>query len=43
MVVVVDRDHERQAMDLLHASGEQVFSIGRIENCRPGEPQTVVR
>jgi phosphoribosylformylglycinamidine cyclo-ligase len=43
MVVVVDRDNERQAMDLLAAAGEQVFAIGRIETCAPGGPQTLVR
>jgi len=43
MVVVVARDNERQAMDLLAAAGEQVFAIGRIETCAPGGPQTLVR
>jgi phosphoribosylformylglycinamidine cyclo-ligase len=43
MVVIVDRDHQTQAMALLSAAGEQVFAIGRIENCPLGEAQTVVR
>jgi phosphoribosylformylglycinamidine cyclo-ligase len=42
MVVVVDRENERKAIDLLTAAGEQVFAIGRIESCRSGETQTVV-
>jgi len=43
MVIVVDAEHERQAVDVLSAAGEHVFRIGRIEECAPGQPQTVVR
>jgi phosphoribosylformylglycinamidine cyclo-ligase len=42
MVVVVAPEHEHRAVELLSAAGETVFSIGRIEACRPGEPQTIV-
>jgi phosphoribosylformylglycinamidine cyclo-ligase len=42
MVVVVDQEHERQAVDLLSAAGEHVYMIGRIESCAPGQQQTVV-
>ncbi|WIM06782.1 MAG: phosphoribosylformylglycinamidine cyclo-ligase [Candidatus Nitricoxidivorans perseverans] len=42
MVVVVAAEHERHAVELLAAAGEHVFVIGRIEDCRPGEPQTIV-
>jgi phosphoribosylformylglycinamidine cyclo-ligase len=43
MVVVVDRENERKAVELLTAAGEQVFTIGRIETCSPGGLQTLVR
>jgi phosphoribosylformylglycinamidine cyclo-ligase len=42
MVVVVAPEHERQAVELLGAAGEQVFRIGRIETSKPGQPQTLV-
>jgi phosphoribosylformylglycinamidine cyclo-ligase len=42
MVVVVAAEHEKQAVDLLGAAGEQVFRIGRIEASQPGQAQTVV-
>ena len=43
MVIVVDREYAQAAAELLTAAGEQVWSIGRIEECAPGQPQTVVR
>jgi len=43
MVMVIDPEHERQAVDVLSAAGEHVFRIGRIEACAAGEAQTVVR
>jgi phosphoribosylformylglycinamidine cyclo-ligase len=42
MVVVVAPEHERQAVELLGAAGEQVFRIGRIETSKPGQAQTLV-
>jgi phosphoribosylformylglycinamidine cyclo-ligase len=42
MVVVVAPEHERQAVELLGAAGEQVFRIGRIEASKPGQAQTLV-
>jgi phosphoribosylformylglycinamidine cyclo-ligase len=42
MVVVVGREYERQAAELLAAAGETVFPVGRIQACQPGQPQTVV-
>jgi phosphoribosylformylglycinamidine cyclo-ligase len=42
MVVVVAPEHERQAVELLGAAGEQVFRIGRVEARKPGQAQIVV-
>jgi phosphoribosylformylglycinamidine cyclo-ligase len=42
MVVVIDPEHEREAIDILSAAGEHVHAIGRIEACAPDQPQTVV-
>jgi phosphoribosylformylglycinamidine cyclo-ligase len=42
MVVVVAAEHERPAVELLGAAGEQVFRIGRIESAKAGQPQTLV-
>ena len=42
MVVVVAREDVRQALQLLHAAGEQAMEIGRIEARQDGEAQTVV-
>ena len=42
MVVIVADEHERQALHLLHAAGETVYAIGRIEARNDGEPQTTI-
>jgi phosphoribosylformylglycinamidine cyclo-ligase len=42
MVVVVAAEHERRAMELLAAAGEEVHAIGRIEARQGGAAQTVV-
>ena len=42
MVIVLAPENEKPAAELLSAAGEQVFRIGRIEACAPGEAQTVV-
>ena len=42
MVVVVASEFEAQAMMLLSAAGETVWSIGRIEARLAGQPQTTV-
>ena len=42
MVVIVATEHERQAMQLLHAAGETAYVIGRIENRADGQAQTIV-
>jgi phosphoribosylformylglycinamidine cyclo-ligase len=42
MVAVVAAEHERVAVELLGAAGEQAFRIGRIESRKAGMAQTVV-
>ncbi|HBT33030.1 MAG TPA: phosphoribosylformylglycinamidine cyclo-ligase [Pusillimonas sp.] len=42
MVVVVDADQAHAIATTLSQSGEQVFHLGEIVECAPGEPQTVV-
>lgn len=42
MVVIVSKDQEKVAMDLLKAEGEQVFKIGFIRKQQAGEAPTVV-
>lgn len=42
MVVVVAPEHEAQALSLLRDAGEQVWTIGRIEERSPAGPQTLV-
>ncbi|MBI5921552.1 MAG: phosphoribosylformylglycinamidine cyclo-ligase [Betaproteobacteria bacterium] len=42
MAVIVAAEHERQAVQLLHAAGETVYAIGRIEARVAGEAQTTV-
>ncbi|MCX7170846.1 MAG: phosphoribosylformylglycinamidine cyclo-ligase [Proteobacteria bacterium] len=42
MVVIVAAEHERQAMQLLHAAGETAYAIGRIEERADGQAQTTV-
>ncbi len=42
MVIVLSPENEKPAAELLSAAGEQVFRIGRIETCAPGEAQTLV-
>ncbi|MDR2000254.1 MAG: phosphoribosylformylglycinamidine cyclo-ligase, partial [Zoogloeaceae bacterium] len=42
MVIVLAPEHAKPATGLLTAAGEQVFQIGRIEQCASGEAQTVV-
>ena len=42
MVVVVAAEHQKAAIDMLHAAGETVFAIGRIETRAAGQPQTTV-
>jgi phosphoribosylformylglycinamidine cyclo-ligase len=42
MVVVLSPENEKPAAELLSAAGEHVFLIGRIEQCAPGEAQTIV-
>ncbi|HQW21064.1 MAG TPA: phosphoribosylformylglycinamidine cyclo-ligase [Rhodocyclaceae bacterium] len=42
MVVVVAAEHQKAAIDMLHAAGETVYAIGRIETRAAGQPQTTV-
>jgi phosphoribosylformylglycinamidine cyclo-ligase len=42
MVVVLSPENEKPAAELLSAAGEHVFLIGRIEECAPGDAQTIV-
>ncbi|MFA7269305.1 MAG: phosphoribosylformylglycinamidine cyclo-ligase [Sterolibacterium sp.] len=42
MVVIIAAEHERHAMQLLHAAGETVYAIGRVESRVGGQPQTTV-
>ena len=42
MVLVLAREHAAQALQLLHAAGEQVFEIGAIEPRTEGQAQTLV-
>jgi phosphoribosylformylglycinamidine cyclo-ligase len=42
MVIVLAPEHEKSGAELLSAAGEQVFRIGRVEACAPGEAQTIV-
>ena len=42
MVLVVAAEHERQAMQMLHAAGETVYAIGRIETRASGQESTTV-
>ena len=42
MVVIVAAEHERQAVQLLHAAGETVYAIGRIDARTGSEAQTTV-
>lgn len=42
MAVIVAAEHERHAIDLLEASGEGVYAIGRIEERKSGQAQTTV-
>ena len=43
MVVVIDGAHTQQALALLASSGESAQVIGHIEECAPGQAQTIVR
>jgi phosphoribosylformylglycinamidine cyclo-ligase len=42
MVLVLDPQRAGQAIRALETAGEAVFPIGRIENCEPGVPRTVI-
>ncbi len=42
MVVIVDRQHVQQALQLLHAVGQKALEIGRIESRAAGEAPTIV-
>ena len=42
MVVVVAAADAERAQTLLREAGENVWPIGRIVQCQPGQPQTVV-
>jgi phosphoribosylformylglycinamidine cyclo-ligase len=42
MVVIVAAEHEKRAIELLAATGEAVYPIGRIEARKSGAAQTIV-
>ncbi len=42
MVVIVAAENQQRAVDFLRTQGETVYSIGRIESRKDGQPQTVV-
>jgi phosphoribosylformylglycinamidine cyclo-ligase len=42
MVIVLAPEHKQTATELLTAAGEQVFHIGHIEQCTPGNAQTAI-
>ena len=42
MVVIVAAERQQQAIDILQAQGETVYSIGRIEARKEGQAQTTV-